>query len=179
MLVTLASRFDMAKKAAIAAMSHTSSSLKPWALEGGDIGIADGMSLEGHLHGEVEHGLLPGRDVGLAVIDGDLIGDQRVLGADAQDRAMGDDAVLALIGIAGRHHDHLALGLGEIAGLVHQRVVIGEEGAKLVGPVSQHQKDVRHEAGFLLNRQDSRTDVLRQIRDLRNGKAADRRLAHR
>ena len=147
----------MAKKAAIAAMSQTSSSLKPWALEGGDVGIADGMSLEGHLHGEVEHRLLPGRDVGLAVVDGDLIGDQRVLGADAQDRAMGDDAILALVGVAGRHHDHLALGLGEIAGLVHQRVVIGEEGAELVGPTGEHQKDVRHEAGLLLNGQDARS----------------------
>ena len=154
----------MAKKAAIAAMSQTSSSVKPWALERREVGIADGMGLEGHLHGEVEHGLLPGRDVGLAVVDGDLVGDQRVLGPDAQDRAVGDDAVLALVGVAGRHHDHLALGLGEVAGLVHQRVVIGEEGAELVGPVGEHQKDVRHEAGLLLHRQDARADVLRQVR---------------
>jgi hypothetical protein len=31
------------------------------------------------------------------MIDGDLIGDERILGADAQDRAMGDDAILAVV----------------------------------------------------------------------------------
>ena len=91
---------------------------------------------------------------------------------------MGDDAILALVGAAGRHHDHLALGLGQIAGLVHQGVVIGEEGAELVRAMGQHQEDIRHEAGFLLNREYARADILRQVGDLGNGKAADGRLAH-
>src|SRR5215218_6686365 len=46
------------------------------------------------LHGEIEHGSLPRRDVRLPVVACDLIGDQGVLGADPQDRTVGDDAVL-------------------------------------------------------------------------------------
>ena len=76
---------------------------------------------------------------------------------------MGDDAVLALVGRAGRDHDHLALGLGQAAGLVHQRVVVGDEGAELVRPVRQREEDVGDEAGFLLHGLDARADVVRQI----------------
>ena len=67
------------------------------------------------LHGEIEHRALARRDVGLAVVDRDLVGDQRLLRADAQDRAVRDDAVLAVVGAAGGDDDHLALGLGEAA----------------------------------------------------------------
>src|SRR3712207_7004156 len=41
-----------------------------------------------------------------------------------------DDAVLALVVGGDGDHDHLPLGLGEAAGLVHQRVVIGHEGPR-------------------------------------------------
>ena len=64
---------------------------------------------------------------------------------------MGDDAVLALVRAAGRDHDHLALGLGQVARLVHQRVVVGEERAELVRPVREDQEHVRDEAGLLLD----------------------------
>jgi len=40
---------------------------------------------------------VPGREIRLAIIDGDLIGDERILGADAQDRAVGDDAIRQLL----------------------------------------------------------------------------------
>ena len=79
-------------------MSQMSSSLKPWLGELGKIRLRHLLASLAHLHGEVEHGPLPRRDVGLAVVDGDLVGDQRILGPDAQDRAMRDHAVLALVG---------------------------------------------------------------------------------
>ena len=141
--MTLAIRFDSAKKAAIAAMSQMSSSVKPWPATAAKSASDISLRLAAHLHGEVEHGALPRRDVRLAVVDGDLVGDLRVLGPDAQDRAMRDHAIMALVGARGRHHDHLAFGLGQAAVLLHQRVVIGKEGAKLVGTVGQRQEDVR------------------------------------
>ncbi len=127
---------------------------------------------------EVEHRLLSRRDVGLAVVGRDLVCDQRVLGADAQDGAVGDDAVLAFVGRRGGDHDHLALGLGEPALLVHQRVVIGEEGAELVGPVRQRDEDIGHEARLLLHALDALADVVRQLGEIGNGKAADGLVGH-
>ena len=73
--------------------------------------VVDGVRALGDLDGEIEHRLLPRLKVGLAMIDRDLIGDQRVLGADAEDRAVSDDAILAIVDPRGRDHDHLALGL--------------------------------------------------------------------
>ena len=56
---------------------------------------------------------------------------------------MRDHAIEAIVEARGRDHDHLALGLGEAAGLLHQRVMIGEEGAELVGTAGEREKDVR------------------------------------
>ena len=91
---------------------------------------------------------------------------------------MRDHAILALIGARGRDHDHLALGLGQAAVLVHQRVVIGEERAEFVGPVSQRQEHVRDEAGFLLHREQAGADIFRQLVDGGRGKAVGGRLRH-
>src|SRR5690606_26596089 len=121
---------------------------------------------------------LPRGDVGLAVIARHLVGKQRVLGPDAQDRAMGDDTVLALVGGAGGHDDHLALGLGQRPGFVHQCIMICKEGTELVRPVRKHQEHVRHKAGFLLHRQDAVANILRQLLDLRYRKAADGMVRH-
>ncbi len=74
---------------------------------------------------------------------------------------MGDDAILALVGVAGRDHDHLALGLGQALRLVHQGIVIGEEGAELLRAMRQRQEDVGHEAGLLLHGEDALADVVR------------------
>ena len=63
-----------------------------------EVGVADAARVAADLHREVEHGLLPRRDVGLAVVDRDLVGDQRLLLVDAQDRAVRDDAVEAAVG---------------------------------------------------------------------------------
>jgi len=102
----------------------------------------------------------------------------RVAREDAQDRAMRDDAVEAVVGAGRRDDDHLALGLGEPAFLLHQRVVVGEEGAELVGAVGQRQEDVRHEAGLLLHGEDAGADVVGQVVEPGHRIAADRHRLH-
>jgi hypothetical protein len=72
---------------------------------------------------------------------------------------------VALIGTTGRNHDHLALGLGQAAVLVHQRVVIGKEGPEFIGSIRQRQEHVRNEAGFFLHREQTRADIVRQFVD--------------
>src|SRR5215469_2529037 len=104
------------------------------------------MSLLRNLHSKVEHGSLPWRDVRLAIVARHLIGDQRVFGADTQDRTMGNNAVLALVSRRGCDHNHLTLRFGESALFVHQGVVVGHKGTELVWPVSKHEKDVGDEA---------------------------------
>ena len=178
MPIRFAIRFDNAKNAAMAPMSQMSSSENPCGVNAAKSASTISALLERHLQREGEHRLLPRRDVGLAVIGGDLVRDERVLRVDAQDRAVRDDAVQAVVRAGGRDDDHLALGLGEPALLVHQRVVVGEERAELVGPVRERHEDVRHEAGLLLDREDARADVLRQILELRDRVAADRRRHH-
>src|SRR3546814_2405000 len=58
--------------------------------------LADLLRTLRDLHRVVEHGALARRDVGLAPVDRDLIGDHRVLLADPQDRPVRDHAVEAL-----------------------------------------------------------------------------------
>ena len=87
---------------------------------------------------------------------------------------MRDDAVQAIVRARRRDDDHLALGLGEPALLLHQRIVVGEERAEFVRPVRQRQEHVGHEARLLLHLEDPRADVLGQVLELRNGIAADR-----
>ncbi len=176
--MTLAIRFDSAKNAAIAAMSQMSSSLKPWLATAAKSASEISCACRAHLHREVEHGALARRDIGLAVVDGDLVGDLRILRPDAQDRAMRDHAIVALVGAGGRHHDHLALGLGQAAVLFHQRVVIGKERAEFVGPVGQRQEDVRHEAGLFLHREQAAADIVGQCVDGGYREASGDRLRH-
>ena len=89
---------------------------------------------------------------------------------------MRDHAILALVGGGGRDHDHLALRLRQPAVLLHQRIVIGEEGAEFVRPVREHEEDVGDEARLLLHRFDPRADVGGQALQRRHGKTADRGL---
>jgi hypothetical protein len=163
MEVTLAIRFDNAKNAEIAAISQMSSSLKPWPATSAK--SASETRCASHVHCEVEHGALAPRDIRLAVVDGGLVGDLRILCPDSQDRAVRDDAIMALVGAGGRDHDHLALGLGQTAVPFHQGVVIGKERAEFVGPISQRQEDVRNEAGFFLHREQAGADIFRQRRN--------------
>ena len=82
------------------------------------------------------------------------------------------------LAFARRHHDHLALGLGQIARLVHQRVVIGEERAELVRPMGEHQKHVGDEADFSWTARILVADVVGHVDDFRNRETADRMLFH-
>src|SRR3954453_20896981 len=50
--------------------------------------------------------------------------------------------------------------------------MVGHEGAELVGPEGEHQEDVGDEAGFLLDLEDPRADVLRHGVKCRHGVAA-------
>jgi hypothetical protein len=143
-----------------------------------EVGIGNRGGVERHFHGEIQHGLLARRDVGLAMIDRNLVGDQRVLGTDAQDGAVRDHAILATVGIRGGDYDHLAFRLGQPTLLFHQRIVKGEERAPFRGPVRQREKHVGNEAGLLLHLQDAGADVFGQVFEFRYGVAADRRRAH-
>jgi hypothetical protein len=91
-------RLDRPKKAVMAPMSQMSSSLKPCGAQRGEVGLVDLVRRRADLHREVQHGALARRDVGLAVVDRHLVGDQRLLLVDAQDRAMRHHAVQALVG---------------------------------------------------------------------------------
>ena len=161
------------------AMSQASSSLKPCARSASKSASPTRRRVVADLHREGEHRLLPLADVGLAVVHRHLVGDQRLLLVDAQQRAVGDDAVEALVGAAGGDDDHLLLALGEARVAQQQRVVVGEEGAELGRPMREGEEHVRHEAGLLLHRQDLRADVVGQVGQRRHGIAAHGwRLAH-
>ena len=92
---------------------------------------------------------------------------------------MRDDAVQAVVGAGRRDDDHLALGLREAAFLLHQRVVIREERAELVGAVRQRDEHVRDEPRLLLHLDDARADVVGQFVERRDRIAADGRRRHR
>jgi prepilin-type N-terminal cleavage/methylation domain-containing protein len=66
-------------------------------LERGVILRADFPGRGGHLDREIQHRPLARADIGLAIIRGQLIGNQRILFANTQDRAVRDHAILALI----------------------------------------------------------------------------------
>ena len=72
-------------------------------------------------------------------------------------------AVQAAVIGADRHHDHLLLGLGQAVGLaVHQRIVIGEEGAEFRRPMGQHEEHVGNETGLFLHGENPFEQVGRQ-----------------
>ena len=91
---------------------------------------------------------------------GQLVGQQRILGADAQHGSVGDGAVQAVVGGAGGHHDHLPLGEGQAAVAPHQGVVVRQEGSQLCRPVGERQEHVRHEARFGCHLLDSLTQIV-------------------
>src|SRR5438093_2649491 len=125
------------------------------------------LRLQGHLEGEIEHRALAWGNVGLTIIHGHLVSNERILGIDAQDRAMRDHTVMTVIGATGGDDNHLSLGFGQPALLQHERVMIGEEGAELVRPMGQGQKNVGNKPGFLLHGQDSIPDIWREIFEFR------------
>ena len=153
-------------------MSQMSSSSKPWARSAAKSLVVDLAAALRDLEREREHRLLPRRDVGLAVVDADLVGDERLLRVDAQDGAVRDEAVETIVGAGDGDDDHLALGLGEAGFAQHQRVVVGEERAELVGTVGERQEDVGDEPGLFLHLEHPRADVVGQVLEFRDGVAA-------
>ena len=126
--------------------------------------VVDLVAVQTDLHRKVQHGALARADVGFAVVDGHLVGNQRLLFVDAQDCAMGHHTIKALVGRAGRGDYHLALTLGQAAFfLEHQRIVIGKKGSPLRGAARKGQKHIGNEAGLFLNCSDALLDVFGQM----------------
>lgn len=133
------------------------------------------LRLARHLERIIEHDLLPLRDVGLAVVGRQLIGYIGVFGANPQNCTVRDDAVLALIARRSRDYDHFAFGLVQSRGfLFHQRVVIGEEGSKLVGTPGQRKENIGYKTGFLGNGFNALAHILGQAVELGYREATDR-----
>jgi hypothetical protein len=82
------------------------------------------------------------------------------------------------LAVAGRDDDHLALGLRQVAVILHQRVVVGEERTELFGPVCKHEKHVGNEAGLLLDSEEPATDIRRQILKRRRRVTTYRAVSH-
>ena len=104
-------RFDSAKNAAIAPMSQMSSSEKPCARSAAKSSSTTSAARCATFSANASIAFWRGVMSALPVVDGDLVGDERVLRVDAQDRAVGDDAVEAVVGAGRGDDDHLALGL--------------------------------------------------------------------
>jgi hypothetical protein len=104
-----------------------------------------------------------------------MIGEQRLLCVHAQQRAVRDDAVQAVVGRRRGDDDHLALCFGQRAGVLQQqRVVPREERARFVGAVREREEHVRHEAGLGLHLEDARAQVVGQRGNVGDGEARDR-----
>jgi len=122
--------------------------------------LSDRVRRDRDLQSEIEHRLLPWRDIGLAIIDRHLVRDERILRSYAQNGAVRDHAVVALIGAAGGDHDHFTLGLGQPASFLHQRVVISEEGAEFIRTMRHREEHVRNESGLCLHLLDPGSDIV-------------------
>ena len=132
------------------------------------IRIGHGLGRAREFAREIQHRLLARGEVGLAMMDRHLVCNLRILRIDAQDGAVGDHAVRALVEPAGGDDDHFFLGFRQSGFPQHQRVVIREEGAKLVRPVRQRDEYVRKEPGLLLHFQHLVADVGGQVFEFRD-----------
>jgi hypothetical protein len=126
--------------------------------------VGDRPRLHRELDGDVKDGALAVVQFGVPPVGGHLIGDPGITGPDAGDRAVGHDAVQAVVLRAGGHHDQLPVALGERGCLlVHQRIVVGEERPPLGGPPGQGEEDVGDEAGLLRDFLDTGPQVLGHV----------------
>ena len=133
-------------------------------VQGGEIRIVDFVAALIDLHGKVEHGFLARGDVGRAVIDGQLVGNQGVFFVNPQDRPVGDHAVQTLIDAAGGGDDHFALAFGQIAFFFgHEGIVVGKKCPPFRRAAGQAEENIGNETGFFLYFQNTRADVFRQI----------------
>jgi hypothetical protein len=105
-------------------------------------------------------------------IRGDLVGQLRVLRPDAQQRAVGNDAVRAEVGGRGRDDDKLALGLAQPFGPFHERIVVVEERAQFRRAVPEGTEDVGYEARLAGDVADPIAQVVRHVVQLRQREPA-------
>ncbi len=151
--------------------------VEPVRVQRGEVGVVYQVAVGAHLHGEVEHGALAWRDVGFAVVDGDLVGDQRFLFVDAQNRAVRHHAIQAVVGRAGGGDDHLAVTLGQVAVAAHrlghhQGIVVGKERTPFGRAAGERQKYIGHKACLFLHLQNLDANVIGQIFQLGVGVSA-------
>ncbi len=173
MSIRCAMRLDSAKNAVMPPMSQISSGAEAVAAQDFVVRVGHRLGRARELAGKIQHGLLPRCEVGLAMVNRHLVGDLRILRVDAQDGTVRDHAVWALVEPAGGDDDHFFLGFRQPGFLQHQRVVIREEGAKLVRPVRQRHEYIRNEPGLLLHFEHLVADVGRQVFELGHWVLAD------
>ena len=131
--------------------------------------------MQANLHRKVEHGALAWRDIGLAVVHRHLVGDQRFLFINPQNRAVRHHAIQAAVGRAGGGDNHFALAFGQrtvgVAAffLDHQRIVVRKKSAPFSRTAGQRQKHVGHEAGLFLHFQNFGLKVVGQGVDVGHG----------
>ena len=132
-------------------------------VQGGEISLFDAVAVQTDFHRKFQHGPLARADVGLAVVDRDLVGHQRLLLVNPQYRPVRHHAVQALVSRAGGGDDHLAFALGQAGfGAQHERVVVRKKRPPLGRAARQHQKNIGHKARFLLHLHNLLANVLGQ-----------------
>ena len=141
----------MAKKAATFAMSRADSSEKPAASSASKSAGPISCAFCETLNGKIQHRALPRVDVRLAVVVGQLVGEQRSLGHGAQDRTMRHDAVVTAILARCLYDDHLFVRLAQLVGRRHDNVMKDPKRLELGWPLCERAEDVGHEAEFVFN----------------------------
>ena len=112
MSVADATRFDMLKKPATAAISQMSRSEKPTRRKAAVL-VLDPPGLGSQLDGKIEHGALARGQARRTVVHRHQLAERRIAGQRAHRGAMSDEAVIAAVLRRNRHRDHLALELAQ------------------------------------------------------------------
>ena len=171
--VRCARRLDIANRAVIAPMSQISSSDRPASRASSRSSSLQRRRLEGQRQRQVDDRAAARVELRAVGVDPDVVGELGLLAADAQDRAVGDHAVGAVVG-AGRRDDHqLALGLRQRGLPLHERVVVVEERPQLRRPVAEGAEDVGDEPRALGDGADALAEVVGELVELDDGEAAD------
>jgi GntR family transcriptional regulator, transcriptional repressor for pyruvate dehydrogenase complex len=105
-------------------------------------------------------------------VGGYLVGELGIFGPDAEDGAVGNDAVGAEVGCGGRDDYKFAFCLGQAFFSLHERVVVVKEGSQLDRAVAERAEDVRNEAGLLRDRANALAQVIGKIRKLGHPESA-------
>jgi len=134
------------------------------------------------LHRHVEHRQPLLADVRLPVVRHELVSELRVPRVDAQQRAVGDVAVVAVVAPGDGDDNHLHL-LAVQCGVVDQRVVVLEERPEVAGFGRERREHVRGEPGLVVLLADSVLKILGQVDELGHLEAGhrvivERRLGH-